>query len=103
MPSAAPDHPPRSSEPDATTLRSPLKRYLLATRPAFLTITLVGGVLGIASAAGDGIPLDGVGTAVTLLLALCAHAAVNVHNDYCDHLNGTDACNAGRIFPFTGG
>ena len=103
MPSAAPDRLPRNSEPDAAALRSPLKRYLLATRPAFLTITLVGGLLGIASAVADGVPLDGIGAAATLLLALCAHAAVNVHNDYCDHLNGTDAGNTGRIFPFTGG
>ena len=24
-------------------------------------------------------------------------------NDYYDHLNGTDAANTGRLFPFTGG
>jgi 1,4-dihydroxy-2-naphthoate octaprenyltransferase len=28
---------------------------------------------------------------------------VNVVNDYYDHLNGTDAANVERIFPFTGG
>ncbi|MDO8811998.1 MAG: prenyltransferase [Gallionella sp.] len=28
---------------------------------------------------------------------------VNVLNDYYDALNGTDAQNTGRIFPFTGG
>jgi 1,4-dihydroxy-2-naphthoate octaprenyltransferase len=38
-----------------------------------------------------------------LLLALLAHAGVNVLNDYYDHLNGTDAANIQRLFPFTGG
>jgi 1,4-dihydroxy-2-naphthoate octaprenyltransferase len=40
---------------------------------------------------------------VTLLFALLAHAGVNVLNDYYDALNGTDARNTERIYPFTGG
>jgi 1,4-dihydroxy-2-naphthoate octaprenyltransferase len=40
---------------------------------------------------------------VALLLALLAHAGINVLNDYYDHLNGTDAANLERIFPYTGG
>ena len=40
---------------------------------------------------------------VTLLFGLLAHAGVNVLNDYYDALNGTDAQNTERIFPFTGG
>src|SRR5574340_676805 len=40
---------------------------------------------------------------VQLLFALLAHAGANVLNDYYDALNGTDACNAERVFPFTGG
>jgi 1,4-dihydroxy-2-naphthoate octaprenyltransferase len=39
----------------------------------------------------------------TLLLASLAHAGVNVLNDYCDHLNGTDARNTQRIYHYTGG
>jgi 1,4-dihydroxy-2-naphthoate polyprenyltransferase len=90
-------------EPSLEALRLPGKRYLMATRPSFLTITLAGCLLGMACAHADGASI-GVGKAVaTMLLALTAHAAVNVHNDYCDHLNGTDAVNTGRIFPFTGG
>ena len=93
----------QAGEPSAQRLRDPLKRYLLATRPAFLTITLVGCVLGIACAHADGVAVSLPTALLTVLLGATAHAAVNVYNDYCDHLNGTDALNTGRIFPFTGG
>lgn len=86
-------------EPTPEALRNPVRRYLLATRPAFLTITLAGCLLGFALA-----PVVHWGlAALTLALALLAHAGVNVLNDYYDHLNGTDAANTGRLFPFTGG
>lgn len=94
---------PRLGEPSAERMRAPLKRYLLATRPAFLTITVAGCVLGIATAHADGVALSLTSALLTLLLGATAHAAVNVYNDYCDHLNGTDTINTGRIFPFTGG
>ena len=90
-------------EPTTERLRDPLRRYLLATRPAFLTITVVGCVLGIACAHADGVAISLPTALLTVLLGATAHAAVNVYNDYCDHLNGTDAINTGRIFPFTGG
>jgi 1,4-dihydroxy-2-naphthoate octaprenyltransferase len=40
---------------------------------------------------------------LTILLALLVHAGVNVLNDYFDALNGTDAINTERLYPFTGG
>jgi 1,4-dihydroxy-2-naphthoate octaprenyltransferase len=40
---------------------------------------------------------------VTVVFALLAHAGVNVLNDYYDALNGTDAINTERVFPYTGG
>lgn len=86
-------------EPTPETLGNPVRRYLPATRLTFLTITLAGCLLGFALA-----PVHHWGLAgLTLLLALLAHAGVNVLNDYYDHLNGTDAANTGRIFPYTGG
>lgn len=88
-------------EPTAETLTNPVKRYLLATRPAFLTITLAGCLLGFASALEASFVWSLA--LLTLLLALLAHAGVNVFNDYYDHLNGTDAVNVDRLFPFTGG
>lgn len=90
---------PASAEPSPEALRNPVRRYLLATRPAFLTITLAGCLLGFALAPVFRWEL----AALTLVLALLAHAGVNVFNDYYDHLNGTDATNTGRLFPFTGG
>jgi 1,4-dihydroxy-2-naphthoate octaprenyltransferase len=90
-------------EPSLARLRNPLLRFVLATRPAFLSISLVGCLLGFAAAFGSGVAFDAATACVSLLLALLAHAGINVLNDYYDHLNGTDAANTGRIFPYTGG
>jgi 1,4-dihydroxy-2-naphthoate octaprenyltransferase len=90
-------------EPSLARLGNPWLRYLLATRPAFLSITLVGVLLGFATAWHAGQPFDTPTAALTLALAILAHAGVNVLNDYYDHLNGTDARNTDRLFPFTGG
>ncbi|MGK2951149.1 MAG: prenyltransferase [Thiobacillus sp.] len=90
-------------EPSRKRLANPFIRYVLATRPAFLTITLAGCLLGFATAVADGTAFDWARALATLLLAMLAHAGINVLNDYCDHLNGTDARNTQRIYPFTGG
>ncbi len=84
-------------------LTSPLWRYFLATRPAFLPATFVAVLVGLACAHVDGISLQRLPAALTLLFALLAHAGANVLNDYYDALNGTDAANSERLFPFTGG
>jgi len=88
-------------EPTRDRLSNPVLRYLLATRPAFLTIALAGCLLGFATAldAAFSWPL----ALLTVLLAVATQAGVNVFNDYYDHLNGTDAVNVDRLFPFTGG
>jgi 1,4-dihydroxy-2-naphthoate octaprenyltransferase len=92
-----------AAEPTRAALANPLLRYFLATRPPFLTVTLFGCLIGLGTAWYDGIPMH-IGTAlVTMLFALVAHAGINVLNDYYDALNGTDAINTERIFPFTGG
>ena len=90
-------------EPSAETLPHLLPRYLLATRPAFLSVTLIGCLTGVASAWQDQLPLRTTETLLGLFLALLTHAGVNVFNDYYDALNGTDAINQQRLFPFTGG
>jgi 1,4-dihydroxy-2-naphthoate octaprenyltransferase len=80
-----------------------LVRYLLATRPAFLTVTLLAVLLGLAGAYHTGIAIQMPAAALTVLGALLAHAGVNVINDYQDALNGTDALNVDRVAPYTGG
>ena len=91
------------AEPALDRPRNTLLRYFAATRPGFLSVTFVGCLLGLASAFDSGIRLDFVAAAVTLVFALVAHAGANVLNDYYDALNGSDADNGDRIYPFTGG
>ena len=93
----------RAVEPTMAALPNPLLRYLLATRPAFLSVTLFAGLIGLATAYADGVTLAATTAGATVLFALVAHAGINVLNDYYDALNGTDDANIERIFPFTGG
>ncbi|OIR15988.1 1,4-dihydroxy-2-naphthoate octaprenyltransferase [mine drainage metagenome] len=90
-------------EPTLAMLQNPFARYFAATRPAFLTASLMACLVGLAVAWHGGLAFDIPLALVTLLFALLAQAGVNVLNDYYDALNGTDAQNTERIFPFTGG
>ena len=90
-------------EPQLATFPNPLAKYVAATRPAFLSVTLIGSLIGLATAYFSGYPLDLLKAALTIFFALVAHAGVNVVNDYYDALNGSDAANTERQFPFTGG
>lgn len=93
----------QAQEPTLAIFHNPLARYFAATRPAFLAASLMACLIGLAIAWHDGLVFDVPLALITLLFALLAHAGVNVLNDYYDALNGTDAQNTGRIFPFTGG
>ena len=77
-----------------------------ATRPAFLSITLLAVVLGATIAwwqQASGNPLSASLLLITLFGALLAHAGANVLNDVADADNGSDAANVDRVAPFTGG
>ena len=91
------------AEPTLGALANPVLRYFLATRPAFLSVTLFACLVGFGSAYHDGVALQLAKALATLVFALLAHAGINVLNDYYDELNGTDRANAERVFPFTGG
>nr|WP_199066802.1 prenyltransferase [Chromobacterium sp. ASV5] len=91
-----------SLEPDYSVLARSPRRWLLATRPAFLTLTLAGAGLGVA-AAGPAAIVHWPLALCALALAVICHAAVNVINDVADHDNGGDAANQSRLYPFTGG
>lgn len=79
-----------------------IKDYVLATRPAFLLITLLGCLIGLLSAKAQ-ITTEWSINALAIGLALFVHAGANLLNDYYDHLNGSDVINEDRISPFTGG
>ncbi len=66
---------PQPLEPSLATLSHPFMRYFVATRPAFLSVTFVGCLLGLATAAASGIALDPFKATVTMLFALLAHVA----------------------------
>ena len=94
---------PQPLEPTLATLPNPVLRYFAATRPAFLSVTFVGVLLGLASAAAAGLPVDSASATLTMFFALVAGAGANVINDYYDARSGCDAINQDRVFPFTGG
>ncbi len=100
---SAPRSPAAEREPWPERFSSRPARCFAATRPAFLGVTLVGCLIGLAAAWRSGVAIDALGAAVTILFALTAHAGVNVVNDVCDADNGSDEINTGRLFPFTGG
>jgi len=93
----------QSAEPTLAALPNPILRYFLATRPAFLTVTLFACLVGLGAAYCGAVVLSPAKAAATLMFALMAHAGINVLNDYYDELNGTDRLNTDRVFPFTGG
>ncbi len=94
---------PPPVEPTLAAFPNPFIRYFAATRPPFLSVTFAACLVGLATAAADGAMLRPAAAFFTVFFALVAHAGINVLNDYYDALNGTDAANADRQFPFTGG
>lgn len=77
-----------------------LGQYLKATRPSFLSITLIAYLIGYSINPNIGYSTVGF---LGLIVALLAHAAGNVINDFHDSVNGSDVANIERIYPFTGG
>jgi len=99
---------PAPGEPTPATLggRDPLsviRRYVRATRPMFLTASILPVLVGTSwgyRAAGE---LDLSALLWAIAAIACVHAAINVLNDVFDDLGGSDRVNVGRIFPYTGG
>lgn len=92
------------SEPSTALLQqSPLVRYSLATRPAFLLASFMPVCVGAAAASYQGYVFQTGLFFLSVMAILLMHAGVNVINDYYDEQNGTDRLNTERIYPFTGG
>lgn len=81
-------------------VRPPL-HWLVATRPQFITITVVAVFVGLAASVHDGIAIDTLRLVLTLAGAIVVHAGANLVNDY--HDRDGDARNDERLSPFTGG
>ena len=79
------------------------KLCFFATRPMFLTASilpvLLGSVWGWKIAGG----FDGAAFVLALLSTALVHAGANVLNDVYDDAIGSDRLNTGRIYPYTGG
>ena len=52
-------------EPTLAALPNPVLRYFAATRPAFLSVTFVGVLLGLASAAAAGLAVNPASATLT--------------------------------------
>lgn len=87
----------------ALRIAHPWKSRILAARPPFLLASVVPVLLGLSTAAYDAVAMHWPVAVLTLAAAVMLHAAVNLFNDYYDALNGCDAANTSRVFPFTGG
>ena len=91
------------AEPTIERFSNPLLACIAATRPPFILASVMPILLGLAYSVFENHTLHWPAAALTLLAGVLLHAAVNVLNDYYDALNGTDALNTERVFPFTGG
>lgn len=90
-------------EPSVSALPNLPARYFAALRPPFLLVSLGSCLIGLATAAASGVPIDATKAIVTLVFAMVAQGGANVLNDYHDSVSGNDAANTERVFPFTGG
>jgi 1,4-dihydroxy-2-naphthoate octaprenyltransferase len=78
-------------------------RWLAASRPGFLLVTLTTALVGISQSQACGCGWSPGAAVATVVLALLTHAGVNLYNDYGDAVGGSDAVNTERLFPFSGG
>ncbi len=80
-----------------------LLTYVNATRPAFLSASVLSVFTALAFAWSLMGSLDYFLAILTVLSVAFFHSGANVLNDYFDSKNGTDEINTNRIFPFSGG
>ena len=79
------------------------KKYFVATRPLFLTASVLPVLVGTAIGFQISQQLDVTAMLLAIVCIMLIHAGANVINDVYDDINGTDRINANRISPFTGG
>jgi 1,4-dihydroxy-2-naphthoate octaprenyltransferase len=79
------------------------RSYAMATRPMFLTASLLAVITGTSLGWHSAGRLDATAALLALVIIALLHAAANVLNDVFDELNGADRLNTQRIYPYTGG
>lgn len=79
------------------------RRLFLATRPKFLTASVLPVLVGTAWGATMAGRFDLLVAVLAVLATALVHGASNVINDVGDELTGTDRDNVDRIYPYTGG
>lgn len=94
---------PSAADFSGNLMRRVVLRGVLATRPKFLTASVLPVLVGTAWGARGGPGLDLPAFVLALLATVCVHAAANVFNDVGDELGGSDRHNDQRIYPYTGG
>ena len=80
-----------------------LSAWILATRPQFLTITVLAVMLGTAVAVYQQNPVNWLTLAIALVASILIHGGADVLNDYYDDLSGADRINIDPLTPFAGG
>lgn len=80
-----------------------LQLAIAATRPQFLTASLLPVLIGTAWGWRSSGRFDGIAFVLALAATVLVHAASNVYNDISDDALGTDRINAQALRPFTGG
>ena len=85
------------------TLSNRIATYIAATRPPFLTASVLPVIAALALVWGETSQLNVVLALLTLVNIILIHAGANVLNDYFDARNGSDQANTERVFPFSGG
>ena len=81
---------------------SDLSTWIRATRPEFLTITVLAVLLGTAVAFHEQNPLNWLTLSLSLIAAILIHAGADVLNDYYDDLSGADRIDVDRLTPIAG-
>ena len=94
---------PRYEDLAGDGLARKTRRLFLATRPKFLSASVLPVLVGTAWGASLSGGLDLLAAVIALVATALVHCASNVINDVGDELTGTDRDNVDRIYPYTGG
>jgi len=89
--------------PDDSPVLQMARSYAMATRPMFLTASMLAVITGTSLGWHTSGRLDSAAALLAMLIIALLHAAANVLNDVYDELNGADRLNMQRIYPYTGG